>query len=159
MDMQGSPSRRSADGYHPLRILLVEDNDAHTKLILRAFREDRLANPVHCVRDGEEALDYLYRRGAYSDPATSPRPDLVLLDLKLPKVDGAEVLKTIKQDPDLSAIPVVILTSSAADDDLRECYRHQANSFLTKPVDFEKFHKMVQQLDMYWTVFNRPPPD
>ncbi|HEX9625355.1 MAG TPA: response regulator [Acidiferrobacterales bacterium] len=156
--MSSSTARPSADDRHPLRILLVEDNDAHTKLILRAFREDRLANPVHCVRDGEEALDYLYRRGAFSDPASSPRPDLVLLDLKLLKIDGTEVLKTIKQDPGLRAIPVVILTSSAADDDLRGCYEYQANSYLTKPVDFEKFHKMVQELDMYWTVFNRPPP-
>ncbi|HEX9625352.1 MAG TPA: response regulator [Acidiferrobacterales bacterium] len=141
----------------PLRILLVEDNDAHTKLILRAFREDRLANPIDCVQDGEQALDFLFRRGPYADPASSPRPDLILLDLKLPKVDGIEVLKQVKADPVLRVIPVVVLTSSNADNDLRECYANFANSFLSKPVDFEKFHKMVQELDLYWTVWNRPP--
>lgn len=156
--MNSSPARVPPSDRHPLRILLVEDNDAHTKLILRAFREDRLANPVNCVRDGEEALDYLLRRAAYADPAKSPRPDLVLLDLKLPKVDGTKVLKTIKESPDLQGIPVVILTSSAAESDLRDCYEYRANSYLTKPVDFEKFHKMVQELDFYWTVSNHPPP-
>ena len=140
-----------------LRILLVEDNEAHTKLILRAFKEDRLANPIHCVADGEAALDYLFRRGIYADPKTSPRPGLILLDLKLPKVDGIEVLKQAKGDEALRHIPVVILTSSAAEQDLRACYDNYANSFLSKPVDFEKFHKMVQELDFYWTVYNKPP--
>jgi CheY-like chemotaxis protein len=140
-----------------LRILLVEDNEAHTKLILRAFKEDRLANPINCVADGEAALDYLFRRGAYADPKKSPRPGLILLDLKLPKVDGLEVLKTIKADATLRHIPVVILTSSAAEQDLRACYDNYANSFLSKPVDFEKFHKMVQELDFYWSVCNKPP--
>ena len=103
------PANKSA---MPIRILLVEDNDAHTKLILRAMQEDRLANPVDCVRDGEEALDYLFRRGAFEDPSASPRPDMILLDLKLPKIDGLEVLKTIKEDEKLREIPVVVLTSS-----------------------------------------------
>ena len=140
-----------------IRILLVEDNEAHTKLILRAFKEDRLANPINCVADGEAALDFLFHRGAYADPKKSPRPDLILLDLKLPKVDGIEVLKQVKADTALRHIPVVILTSSAAEQDLRACYDNYANSFLSKPVDFEKFHKMVQELDFYWSVCNRPP--
>ena len=140
-----------------LRILLVEDNEAHTKLIMRAFKEDRLANPINCVADGEAALDYLFRRGTYADPKKSPRPGLILLDLKLPKVDGLEVLKTIKGDVTLRHIPVVILTSSAAEQDLRACYDNYANSFLSKPVDFEKFHQMVQELDFYWSVCNKPP--
>src|SRR3990172_9525345 len=112
----------------PIRILLVEDNDGHTKLILRAFKEDRLANPVNCVRDGEEALDYLYRRGDYADPKNSPRPDIILLDLKLPKIDGLEVLKTVKEDETLREIPVVVLTSSTDARDVSEAYRHYVNS-------------------------------
>lgn len=153
-----TPSSHSAtQTSRPIRILLVEDNDAHTKLILRAFKEDRLANPVDCVRDGEEAMDFLFRRGDYADPAKSPRPDLILLDLKLPKIDGIEVLRQIKQDSRLRAIPVVVLTSSSAQDDLRQSYANFANSYLSKPVDFEKFHKMVQELDFYWTVWNKPP--
>lgn len=151
------PDSTSVAAAKPIRILLVEDNDAHTKLILRAFQEDRLANPVDCVKDGEQALDFLFRRGSYADPAVSPRPDLILLDLKLPKIDGIEVLKRVKADPALRVIPVVVLTSSSAEIDLRECYANFANSFLSKPVDFDKFHKMVRELDLYWTLWNRPP--
>ncbi len=141
----------------PIRILLVEDNDAHTKLILRAFKEDRFANPVNCVRDGEEALDYLYRRGEYKDPAQSPRPDMILLDLKLPKIDGLEVLKTVKEDRDLKSIPVVVLTSSTDERDVHQAYRHYVNSYISKPVDFDKFRQVVQELDYYWTIFNTRP--
>lgn len=141
----------------PIRILLVEDNDAHTKLILRAFKEDRLANPVNCVRDGEEALDYLYQRGNFEDRAKSPRPDMILLDLKLPKIDGLEVLKTVKEDANLRSIPVVVLTSSTDERDVHEAYRHYVNSYISKPVDFDKFRQVVQELDYYWTIFNTAP--
>ncbi|MCR4300774.1 MAG: response regulator [Sulfuricaulis sp.] len=141
----------------PIRILLVEDNDAHTKLILRAMQEDRLANPVDCVRDGEEALDFLYRRGNFKDASKSPRPDMILLDLKLPKIDGLEVLKTIKDDEKLKEIPVVVLTSSTDPRDVHEAYRHYVNSYITKPVDFDKFRQVVQELDYYWTIFNTKP--
>lgn len=141
----------------PIRILLVEDNDAHTKLILRAFKEDRLANPVNCVRDGEEALDYLYQRGNFEDLAKSPRPDMILLDLKLPKIDGLEVLKTVKEDANLRSIPVVVLTSSTDERDVHEAYRHYVNSYISKPVDFDKFRQVVQELDYYWTIFNTAP--
>jgi CheY-like chemotaxis protein len=141
----------------PIRILLVEDNDAHTKLILRAMQEDRLANPVDCVRDGEEALDYLFRRGAFEDPSASPRPDMILLDLKLPKIDGLEVLKTIKEDEKLRDIPVIVLTSSTDARDVSEAYRHYVNSYISKPVDFDKFRQVVQELDYYWTIFNTKP--
>jgi len=152
------PKTRSArEAPRPIQILLVEDNDAHTKLILRAFQEDRLANPVSCVRDGEEALDYLYRRGDYNDPAKSPRPDLILLDLKLPKIDGLEVLKIIKEDEALKEIPVVVLTSSTDERDVHAAYRHYVNSYISKPIDFDKFREVVEQLDYYWTIFNRPP--
>ncbi len=141
----------------PIRILLVEDNDAHTKLILRAMQEDRLANPVDCVRDGEEALDYLFRRGVFEEPSTSPRPDMILLDLKLPKIDGLEVLKTIKEDEKLRDIPVVVLTSSTDARDVSMAYHHYVNSYISKPVDFDKFRQVVQELDYYWTIFNTKP--
>jgi CheY-like chemotaxis protein len=147
----------STHNKQPIRILLVEDNDAHVKLILRAFKEDRLANPVHVVSDGEQALDYLYRRGDYQDPAKSPRPDMILLDLKLPKIDGLEVLKTVKEDVKLKDIPVVVLTSSTDQRDVHEAYRHYVNSYIAKPVDFDKFRQVVQELDYYWTIFNTKP--
>lgn len=146
-----------ANQARPIRILLVEDNDAHTKLILRAFKEDRLANPVNCVRDGEEALDFLYQRGDFQDTAKSPRPDMILLDLKLPKIDGLEVLKTIKEDDDLKSIPVVVLTSSTDERDVHQAYRHYVNSYISKPVDFDKFRQVIQELDYYWTIFNTRP--
>jgi CheY-like chemotaxis protein len=155
-EKETAPAGQEIPASEPVRILLVEDNDAHTKLILRAFREDRLSNPVYCVRDGEEALDYLFHNGKYTDPAVSPRPDLVLLDLKLPKIDGAEVLRRIKADKNLRSVPVVVLTSSLADQDMAETYALGANSYLSKPIDFEKFHKMVQDLDFYWSVWNKP---
>ena len=148
-----SPSASS----RPIRILLVEDNDAHTKLILRAFKEDRFANPVDCVRDGEEALDFLYQRGNFKDKTKSPRPDMILLDLKLPKIDGLEVLKTVKEDADLRSIPVVVLTSSTDGRDVHQAYRHFVNSYISKPVDFDKFRQVVQELDYYWTIFNTRP--
>jgi len=147
----------STHNKQPIRILLVEDNDAHVKLILRAFKEDRLANPVHVVSDGEQALDYLFRRGDYQDPAKSPRPDMILLDLKLPKIDGLEVLKTVKEDVKLKDIPVVVLTSSTDQRDVHEAYRHYVNSYIAKPVDFDKFRQVVQELDYYWTIFNTKP--
>ena len=147
----------STHNKQPIRILLVEDNDAHVKLILRAFKEDRLANPVHVVSDGEQALDYLFRRGDYQDPAKSPRPDMILLDLKLPKIDGLEILKTVKEDVKLKDIPVVVLTSSTDQRDVHEAYRHYVNSYIAKPVDFDKFRQVVQELDYYWTIFNTKP--
>ncbi|MGA9032981.1 MAG: response regulator [Sulfuricaulis sp.] len=151
MDQSGTHNKQ------PIRILLVEDNDAHVKLILRAFKEDRLANPVHVVSDGEQALDYLYRRGDYQDPIKSPRPDMILLDLKLPKIDGLEILKTVKEDVKLKDIPVVVLTSSTDQRDVHEAYRHYVNSYIAKPVDFDKFRQVVQELDYYWTIFNTKP--
>ncbi|MBI3561111.1 MAG: response regulator [Gammaproteobacteria bacterium] len=135
-------------------ILLVEDNDAHTKLILRAMQEDRLTNPVYCVRDGEEALDYLFHRGGYTDTNKHPRPDIILLDLKLPKINGLEVLRTIKESADLKMIPVVVLTSSTDQRDVDKAYQHYVNSYISKPLDFDKFRLVVQELDYYWTIIN-----
>lgn len=151
------PDSSSNNRARPIQILVVEDNDAHTKLILRAMAEDRLANPVKCVRDGEEALDYLFQRGEFITPESSPRPDMVLLDLKLPKIDGLEVLKTMKEDAHLKSIPVVVLTSSTDERDMNEAYQHYVNSYISKPVDFDKFRKVVEELGYYWTIFNRYP--
>jgi CheY-like chemotaxis protein len=142
-----------------LVILLVEDNPDHTELIQRIFREHRVANTIHHVPDGEAALDYLFRRGdvARADPKKNPRPHVILLDLRLPKVDGLEVLKAIKADEDLRRIPVVILTSSEAEKDLVRAYDYNVNSYLVKPLDFDKFTKLMDDLGFYWLGWNRHP--
>ncbi len=139
----------------PIDILLVEDNKAHAKLVFRSFEDHRVANRIHHITDGEEALDYLFRRGAYEDPEKSPRPHVVLLDLRLPKIDGLEVLKKIKSTEDLKKIPVVVLTTSGADRDVENAYEHHVNSYLVKPVDFEKFTRLMDDLGFYWMVWNR----
>lgn len=140
----------------PVRFLLVEDDDDHAKLIQIALRENHIINDVDRVVDGEQAIDHLKRTGRF---ANARRPDLVLLDLHLPKVDGHEVLSFIKQDENLRTIPVVILTSSDAESDRNRAYLESANSFLSKPMDFGKFHTMIRDLDLYWSVWNQPPPE
>ncbi len=139
----------------PLTILHVEDNPDHADLVARSLRRHRVARTVHLAEDGEQALDYLFRRGDYRDPKTSPRPDVVLLDLRLPKVDGLEVLRALKNSSDLLSIPVVVLTSSEAEKDITEAYDHHANSYLVKPVGFEEFNKMMEQIGSYWLDWNR----
>ena len=141
----------------PLTILHVEDNPDHAALVTRSLRNHKVANELRLVEDGEAALDYLLRRGPYSDPQTSPRPDLVLLDLRLPKVDGLDVLRTVKTTDALLDIPVVILTSSEGEQDLTRAYEFHANSYLVKPVDFDKFTKMMSELGFYWLGWNRYP--
>jgi len=141
----------------PITILLVEDEPAHAEIVRRNFEELRLANRLVHVADGQAALDYLHRRGSFADPATSPRPGLILLDLRLPKVDGQEVLKTVKADPTLCSIPVVILTTSAMDADMVKAYDNHANSFLTKPVDHLQFVALMESLGYYWLAWNRHP--
>jgi len=143
----------------PLGILLVEDNLDHSELIMRSFQDHRVVNKISHVADGEEALDYLLRRGKYADPRKSPRPHVILLDLRLPKVDGLEVLREIKMDEGLRHIPVVILTSSAAERDVAEAYEHHANSYLVKPVDFGKFTVLMSDLGFYWLGWNHYPWD
>ncbi|MFQ6041307.1 MAG: response regulator [Candidatus Poribacteria bacterium] len=144
----------------PLVILLVEDNLGHAELVIRSFQEHRVANKIHHVLDGEVALDYLFRRGDYADPENSPRPHLILLDLRLPRIDGLEVLKEIKVDEKLRCIPVVILTTSEAESDLARAYDNHANSYLVKPVDFDKFTQLMQDLGFYWLCWNcQPWPD
>jgi two-component system response regulator len=139
-------------------ILLVEDNEDHVILIKKALRDNGLVNDIRVVTSGEAALDYLSRAGEYADPASSPRPGLVLLDLKLPGIDGIEVLKTIKQDARLRLIPVVMLTTSASESEVVASYNYGANSYIQKPVDFAKFVNTVRSLHMYWLLLNTPPP-
>ena len=142
----------------PINILLVEDYDAHAEIVRRSFKESRVANKLIHVSDGELAVDYLYQRNAFIDPAASPRPGIILLDLRLPKVDGLEVLKIIKSDPDLSAIPTVILTTSSAESDMVKAYAFHANSYLVKPVDFIQFTKLLDVFGYYWLACNQSQP-
>lgn len=141
----------------PLSILLVEDNPDHAELAIRNLHDGKLANRVFHVEDGEAALDFLFNRGSYSDREKYPRPHLVLLDLRLPKVDGIEVLKVVKGSELLKSIPVVILTTSAAERDLTMAYQHYVNSYLTKPVDFDSFNNLLRDLGFYWLAWNRRP--
>ena len=141
----------------PVVILLVEDDEAHAEIVRRNLLANHLTNPVIHVSDGEAALDYLYRRNRFSDPTTSPRPGLVVLDLRLPKIDGLEVLRIIKADPKLLAIPVVILTTSNSEEDKQKAYANHANSYLVKPVDFPQFKKLMESLGYYWLAANAPP--
>jgi CheY-like chemotaxis protein len=138
-------------------ILLVEDNPNDVELTLTALKDAHLANDVVVMRDGEEALDYLFRRNAYAaEPAK--RPAVILLDLKMPKVDGHEVLRQIRSDPELRLIPVVMLTSSREERDLFESYDKGVNSYVVKPVDFEEFVTAIGKLGVFWALLNEPPP-
>ena len=139
------------------RILLVDDSSHDVELTLAALEENRLANEVVVVRDGEEALDYLYGRGVFKLRAHG-HPAVVLLDLKLPKVDGLEVLKQIKKDPELRAVPVVMLTSSREEKDLVTSYDLGVNAYVVKPVDFHEFVDSLRELGLFWAVINQPPP-
>lgn len=141
----------------PLTILFVEDNADHAELVMRSFEDHRVVNSIRHLSDGEAALDYLLRRGPWQDAASSPRPHLVLLDLRLPKIDGLEVLKTIRQHEELEKIPVVILTTSYAELDVSKAYEYHANSYLVKPLDFEKFTRLMDDLGFYWLGWNHYP--
>ncbi len=140
-----------------VEILLVEDNNDDIELTFHALRKENLANHIHVARDGEEALEFLFCNGAYSDRSFDSPPKLVLLDLKLPKVDGMEVLRKLKADPRTRAIPVVILTSSREERDLVNGYGLGANSYIQKPVDFQQFRDTVKNVGLYWLVINEPP--
>ena len=141
----------------PLEILLVEDNPNDVELTLFALRENKLTNRVEVLRDGAEALEFIFCTGAYSHRDIENVPRVILLDLKLPKVDGLEVLKQLKSDHRTRTIPVVVLTSSREERDIVESYQLGVNSYIVKPVDFEQFVEAVRLLGMYWVVLNEPP--
>lgn len=140
-----------------IEILLVEDNNDDVELTLHALRKENLANHIHVARDGEQALEFLFCNGAHADRSFERPPRLVLLDLKLPKVDGMEVLRKLKADPRTQTIPVVILTSSKEERDLVQGYGLGANSYIQKPVDFDQFRDTVKTVGFYWLLINQAP--
>jgi two-component system response regulator len=140
-----------------IEILLVEDNPNDAELALNNFKKHNLINKIHWVEDGEQAIDYLFATGKYTRRNVEDKPKLILLDLKLPKVDGLEVLQKVKSDERLKTIPVVILTSSREETDIIKSYQLGVNSYIVKPVDFEHFSRSVSELGLYWLVLNQPP--
>src|SRR5574337_2126846 len=142
---------------HLVEILLVEDNPNDVELTLRTLKQHNLGNFVSVVRDGAEALEFLFCAGAYADRLIQNRPHVVLLDLKLPEVDGLEVLRRMKADPRTQTIPVVVLTTSREEQDIVESYKLGVNSYIVKPVDFAQFSEAMRQLGKYWVLLNEPP--
>ncbi len=140
----------------PVEILLAEDNPGDVKLTQKAFERRKMLNNLHVVTDGVEAMAFLEQRGEYED---KPRPDLILLDLNMPRKDGREVLEEISEDPDLRRIPVIVLTSSAAEEDILRSYDLQANAYLTKPVDFQGFMDVVERFEDFWLSVVKMPPE
>lgn len=143
----------------PVIILLAEDDPGDQELTRRALNEGKIANDLHIVNDGEQALDYLYRRGKYEDPSSSPRPSLILLDLNMPIIDGRQVLSEIKSDPKLSVIPVIALTTSKQETDILKSYQHGVNSYITKPVNIDEFISVIMSLEDYWFRIVRIPKE
>ncbi len=141
----------------PFTILLVEDNPAHAELVLRSFEDHRIANRIIHLSDGETALDYLFRRSPFTDPEESPRSHVIFLDLRLPRMDGLEVLKEIRASDDLHRLPVVILTTSEAERDVTRAYEQHTNSYVVKPLDFEGFTELMEDLGCYWLGWNFYP--
>jgi two-component system, response regulator len=141
-----------------IEILLVEDNANDVELTLHALSKHNLANKIHVVRDGEEALDFLFCRGPFSQRTFDNQPKVVLLDLKLPKVDGLEVLRAVKSDPRTKTMPVVVMTSSRQQRDMVDSYNLGVNSYIQKPINFGEFQEVIRQLGYYWLAINQPPP-
>jgi CheY-like chemotaxis protein len=141
----------------PLLVLLVEDDAAHAEIARRNLSNSRVANRVVHVSDGQQALDYLFHEGEFADAAANPRPHVVLLDLRLPKVDGLEVLRRVREREDLKGLPVVVLTTSEAEIDIARAYANLASSYLVKPVDFDKFRSLMDTFGYYWLAWNRYP--
>ena len=143
---------------HEVEILLVDDNASDVELTVRALRRHKLANHIHVAEDGQEALDFVFCRGAHSDRSFATPPKVVFLDLKMPKVDGIDVLRVIRGDARTKTIPVVILTSSKEQRDIVEGYKLGVNAYIQKPVDFEEFRRVIEQMGLFWLVVNQPPP-
>ncbi|NYB26404.1 MAG: response regulator [Methanobacteriaceae archaeon] len=143
--------------YDEIEILLVEDNPTDAELTIRALKKKNLANKLVWVKDGAEALDFLFATGDYAERSKEDLPKLVLLDLRMPKIDGLEVLQKIKSDERTKKIPVVVLTSSKEDEDIVESYKLGVNSYVSKPVEFDEFTKAVSTLGLYWILLNKPP--
>jgi two-component system response regulator len=148
--------RRDAMTGEEIEVVLVEDNPNDAELILRALKKHKLANNIVCVEDGAEALEFLFHEGRYADRRSNV-PRVVLLDIKLPKIDGIEVLRQMKADPRTREIPVVVLTSSNQEQDIKAAYELGVNSFITKPINFEEFARVVAELGVYWLMLNVPP--
>ena len=142
-----------------LEILLIEDNPEDVEITLRAFQKHHIANKIHVVRDGEEALECLFSTGRYAEHSLCQNTKLILLDLKLPKVDGLEILQKCKSDPRTRHIPIVVLTSSREEQDLARSYNYGVNSYVVKPVDFPQFTDAVRQLGLYWMLLNQTPAE
>lgn len=142
-----------------VKLLLVEDNPDDILIIQRAIKEARIINKMWVVRDGQETVDFLKHQGKFEDESTSPRPGLILLDINIPKINGLDVLNIIKQDPDLKRIPTVILTVSRRDEDIIKGYNYGCNSFIQKPVEFDKFVEAVKLIGLYWGLLNIEPPN
>jgi len=138
-------------------VMLVEDNPDHAELVVRSFDNHPIASQIVVLSDGEAALDYLLRRGKYADPSQSPRPHMILLDLRLPRIDGLEVLKAIKESTVLRPIPVIVLTTSDADNDVLQAYLHYANSYVVKPVGYDQLVKLMRDLGSFWLGWNIAP--
>lgn len=136
-------------------VMLIEDNIDHAELVIRTMENNHVPTQIKHITDGESALDYLLRRNMYSDPNSSPRPQIILLDLRLPRVDGLEVLRVIKEEPELRSIPVVVLTTSEAEKDVTHAYENYVNSYLVKPVGFEDFSNLMKDLGIYWLGWNK----
>ncbi|MBE8970081.1 response regulator [Nostocales cyanobacterium LEGE 12452] len=152
IDQPNDPSLK-----RPISIVLVEDNPTDAELTIRALRRGRIGNNIQLLEDGAEALDFLFCRGEYAHRSMTNQPKVILLDLKLPRISGLEVLRQLKSDPRTQMIPVVVLTSSAEDQDMIESYQLGVNSYIVKPVDFEQFNEAVKQLGFYWVLFNQLP--
>lgn len=138
-------------------VLLIEDNPQDSELTVRAFKKNRMANNIVTINDGAEAADYIFCRGKYKDREPSRKPKIILLDLKLPKLDGLEILKMIKENNTTKMIPVIIVTSSMEDPDIKKAYDLGANSYVVKPVDFDSFSEAISKLGFYWLLVNKPP--
>ena len=155
--MAGEVNERDVKNAKPVNSLLVEDNEADVKITLRAFAKSKIKNNMYVVNDGQEALDFLHNDNEYKDKNKYPRPDLILLDIKMPRMDGFQFLEIVKGDLELSSIPVVMLTSSKTEEDIAKSFKYGAASFIQKPVSFDEFVKVVEKFNYYWYIINKLP--